>query len=592
MPLVTVADVLHTALTPLPGGYTLAAGEKGLLHEVTWTVTARPSSPIFPVLKPGEQALAAAPALHQRDAPASLPTLLAWLAERDAAGLVLRGAFAPAERDAALAAADAHKIPLVLVGEEIHLADVERAVTMLVRERRDDFYNRTAALQEVQFQLADGAPTGRGASLDTIVRTLADLTHAPAALSGAPPALELHHLALPRKTLGGPAATMAELTRLWTRLGAQALAAWQAPAGLAGARATEPPVLTLDAGPGSVLLVAPVLVRERPAAALLLAVPDPPAAIDALTLARTAGVCALEMARSQAVAVAETRTEQRLRGEFLTDLLNHVPGVGDELLLARARALGMEIAPAYAVALVSVTPPGPEVAGTHPAADEPLLEAAAQALLPAVRDSGALFQVLGRRLAVLWPVGTRSAPPRGLVDPPERLLRLAADLQRYLAEHNGHRAAGGVGRAHPGVSGAARARQEAEQALWSAWHLFGGDYLCNYTDLGIYRLLLPLRDHHRAELRAFYEETLGALAPADSDGNGTAGPHAKLLETLDAFLAHGGNHSETAKALILHRNTLSYRLDRIAEVTGLDLNDPAVRFRAQVALCVRRIMQA
>ena len=65
-----------------------------------------------------------------------------------------------------------------------------------------------------------------------------------------------------------------------------------------------------------------------------------------------------------------------------------------------------------------------------------------------------------------------------------------------------------------------------------------------------------------------------------------------MLETLDAFLTHGGNHSETAKALILHRNTLSYRLDRIAEVTGLDLDDPAVRFRAQVALCVRRIIQA
>ena len=57
------------------------------------------------------------------------------------------------------------------------------------------------------------------------------------------------------------------------------------------------------------------------------------------------------------------------------------------------------------------------------------------------------------------------------------------------------------------------------------------------------------------------------------------------------FLAHGGNHSETAHALSLHRNTLSYRLRRIAELTSLDLDDPAVRFRVQVALCVRRLIQ-
>src|SRR5205823_397580 len=130
----------------------------------------------------------------------------------------------------------------------------------------------------------------------------------------------------------------------WLGLAGRALAAWQAPGALRGARPTEPPVLPLEAGGGLVLLAAPVLVRERLAAALLLAVPAPPAEIDKLTLARAAGICALEMARRQSVAVAETRTEQRLRGEFLTDLLHQTPGSNEAMLLARARALGIEIA--------------------------------------------------------------------------------------------------------------------------------------------------------------------------------------------------------------------------------------------------------
>ena len=89
------------------------------------------------------------------------------------------------------------------------------------------------------------------------------------------------------------------------------------------------------------------------------------------------------------------------------------------------------------------------------------------------------------------------------------------------------------------------------------------------------------------ELRTFYDETLGPLGglPVDEAG-GAPGPHAKLLDTLDAFLAHGGNLSATAHALDLHRNTLSYRLDKIASLTGLDPRsfDDAIQIRLSLLL--------
>lgn len=40
------------------------------------------------------------------------------------------------------------------------------------------------------------------------------------------------------------------------------------------------------------------------------------------------------------------------------------------------------------------------------------------------------------------------------------------------------------------------------------------------------------------------------------------------LETLTAFISHNGNPAETARALMIHRNTLYYRLGRIKELTG------------------------
>jgi purine catabolism regulator len=197
-----------------------------------------------------------------------------------------------------------------------------------------------------------------------------------------------------------------------------------------------------------------------------------------------------------------------------------------------------------------------------------------------------LSQVLGGRLAVLWPLPARAAAATTPVEPPLRLVHLTEELRGHLAGRGGAPVGGGVGRAYPGVRGPARSRQDAEQALWSAWHLFDGQRICNFSDLGIYRLLLPLRAQHPLELRAFYDETLGTLEARA----GPEGRNARLLDTLETFLNHGGNIVETARAMSMHRNTLSYRLRRIAEVTGLDLDDPAVRFRAQVALCVRRII--
>ena len=54
-----------------------------------------------------------------------------------------------------------------------------------------------------------------------------------------------------------------------------------------------------------------------------------------------------------------------------------------------------------------------------------------------------------------------------------------------------------------------------------------------------------------------------------------------MMRTVDAFLENGMNASETARALYMHRNTLSYRLKTVQKKTGLDLKnfDMAVTFK-------------
>ncbi|MBE0690081.1 MAG: PucR family transcriptional regulator ligand-binding domain-containing protein [Anaerolineae bacterium] len=65
--------------------------------------------------------------------------------------------------------------------------------------------------------------------------------------------------------------------------------------------------------------------------------------------------------------------------------------------------------------------------------------------------------------------------------------------------------------------------------------------------------------------------------------------NADLFDTLEVYLDNGGNGMQAAKALNIHRSTLIYRLDRIKEICGVELGDPAVRTNLQVAIKLVRL---
>ncbi len=79
-----------------------------------------------------------------------------------------------------------------------------------------------------------------------------------------------------------------------------------------------------------------------------------------------------------------------------------------------------------------------------------------------------------------------------------------------------------------------------------------------------------LAEHARAEL-----EPLDELGPAARE---------RLLETLEAWIAHPGRPTEIAGEIHVHPQTVRYRLKRLREVLG-DIDDPERRF--SLALAVR-----
>jgi len=77
-------------------------------------------------------------------------------------------------------------------------------------------------------------------------------------------------------------------------------------------------------------------------------------------------------------------------------------------------------------------------------------------------------------------------------------------------------------------------------------------------------------------LRAWVLATLGGLATDDE-------PHARLRDTLLAFLQSGGSYKATAEQLVLHKNTVQYRIRKAEESLGR----PAAGNRHDVELALQ-----
>ena len=101
-------------------------------------------------------------------------------------------------------------------------------------------------------------------------------------------------------------------------------------------------------------------------------------------------------------------------------------------------------------------------------------------------------------------------------------------------------------------------------------------------DLGMYRLLLQVK--RPQELIAFMHGVLRPLYEYDGRRDTT------LVETLRAFLANGFSAAATAETLIVHPNTISYRLRRIEELLGVNCHDPEALLQFQFAFLIERVL--
>jgi sugar diacid utilization regulator len=296
-----------------------------------------------------------------------------------------------------------------------------------------------------------------------------------------------------------------------------------------------------------------LLVSPRPDVIGVIALIDPGRRADnadLVAMEHGATVLSMELARLRGIA----DTELRLRRDLIHDLL---AGTDDESALARAEALDYDLRRPHRVVLVE----GKGRARAHDA-----LLSAARRVIRQARLTG-LFETWSGNVAIVT---------AGQTDWEKLRRAIMSDLG---------------GQCHIGVGGPAarpselpRSLREAGLALRLQKTLLPGSSACEYPKLGIFRMLAAIPD--LTDVDKFVREWLGSLLDYD------ARRKAELVHTLTQYLEHGGNYDATAAELSVHKSTLKYRLQRIRELTGLELNDPDVHFNLQLATRAWATLQA
>jgi PucR family transcriptional regulator, purine catabolism regulatory protein len=105
--------------------------------------------------------------------------------------------------------------------------------------------------------------------------------------------------------------------------------------------------------------------------------------------------------------------------------------------------------------------------------------------------------------------------------------------------------------------------------------------VASYEDLGAFQLLLSLQDDDA--LLTYCRGVLGPIEEAEGDYGD------ELVRSLDTFIEHNGHWERAAAALYCHRHTLRYRMRRVEQLTGRDLQSARDRIEFWLALRGREL---
>ncbi len=293
---------------------------------------------------------------------------------------------------------------------------------------------------------------------------------------------------------------------------------------------------------------------------------------------------ALEQAATiTAIAVYKEMTEsevlRRQRNDFLLQVLEGRL-TAEDLILEQAKHLHVTLEGKWAVWQMEFTnleaycrdhfPEGSQAEGDVTAK---VMRMIATHLADKQRDL--LIVSKEKRLTILCPAKDWLAKDEVM----QRVAEVRQEITHFSPELT---SAIGISRLCDGHQKLAQAYREARETLAIGRKLDAAREIYSFADLGVYQILMKFKDH--PDMKEYYQSILGKLDQLDAATRGD------LLKTLEAYFSANANIYKAAQNLYLHRNSMKYRLERIKEMLGVDLDEPEIRFNVQLALKMRHLL--
>src|SRR5690606_7081088 len=488
----TIQALLQFAL---PLGTTLVAVAPEI--SVTYAVTLRAQPPAFPDVYGGELALISMNVLRSFDSRITLSEVIRGLAQVGVSAVAVDDEVP----NSAVVVANEAGIALLALPGDSNLARIERAVNSLIINQRAQMTQRAI---EIQRQLTRLAAENR--DFNSLLQIIARSTAKPVVVHD--DAGVLMAQVYPNMARRTPPVTSGGGRTLVQSLPYGAFQNWltrEAPT-------TEGAIVPSPLGYTTVLKV------EKRVAGYLSLVDnhDSLDEFDRQVLLYGADVCAIELAKSKAIAFAV----EQARGDWVQMWLSGTPA-DDDLMTTRAQQAGFEPDSMYMVAVFRAT--------TESGASLPL-----ESLIPLVRDDMTRRQIDGAVgqyvdvIVALYPLENATFAPR--------LRRLVEEVRAQLATRTpSGLVAAGISRPACGMAALREAYREAKDAVSIANELGDREQTTFYGDLKLFQLLLALKERNLDHLRRFYIETLGPLVEHDERKQGD------LIRTLNGFFDANGN---------------------------------------------------
>lgn len=283
--------------------------------------------------------------------------------------------------------------------------------------------------------------------------------------------------------------------------------------------------------------------------------------LDIIAIEQSKNVLALKINQER----TSMEVENRLRQDYLYDLILGLESEDD--LLRRGRYLKFFFRVPHQIIILS---PNDE-SNTHTIENKQMDQSLEKIRYLLGISALPLSMVHGQKLIIIVPS--------------EKTESVAKDILSYFNEHIPMIISTlGISNLVQDPGDYVRGYEEAKKAAEFAKLFRKSNQIVYYEDLGIIGVLFETNNFD--SMKAFMEKYLGALLEYDSKRN------SDLIKSLQVFLDNESVIQASADKLHVHYNTLRYRLNRIRDITALDLKDPQDRLNIQISLTIHQLLHS